>query len=196
VDTTVAGNQNQSSAVFVAVRIVVCVRTRTASPGFRLEAAQRTEAHAGPTDELLDREGGGRGAAAEEARGGAWCGGRDGGDAWVPVDTDPDLEIVDDEHSRLERGHDFRTVSRGGAESFLAAGLDGASGLGLLRSISRQMVRFLAEEPQGGGTMARRRRSGGLDRAEGCPRRRASQRGESRGDAGGVWRGREGRRQI
>jgi hypothetical protein len=81
------------------------------------------EAHAGPTDELSDRKGGGgRGAAvesAEEARGGAWCGGRDGGGAWVPVDTNPDLEIVDDEHSWLERGHDFRTVSRGGAERFL-----------------------------------------------------------------------------
>jgi hypothetical protein len=122
---------------------VVRVRTRTAAPGFRLEAAPRTEAHANPTEELSDREGGGggRGAAAEEAR--------DGGVVWVTADPDPDLEMIDDEHSRLERRHDFGTASCVGAEGFLAAGLNGASGLGLLRSISRRMLRLLAE-----GTMA------------------------------------------
>jgi hypothetical protein len=63
--------------------------------------------------------------------------------------------------------------------------LDGASGLGLLRSISRQTVRFLAEGPQGGGTMARQRRSGGLAEEESEPARREQRRvafgGEGKG---------------
>jgi hypothetical protein len=125
---------------------MVLVRTRTAVPGFRYAPATRGyDADTDPTD----RDGGGRGFLAREARGGG------GGGAWMPAEPDRGMEVMDEGFSQIGRARGRRTFSRapsrgGAAEGFLAGGRLGASGMGL----RRWMPRFPAEGPRGGGTMA------------------------------------------